>query len=379
MEWDEEDYFGKRRKEMKTERKIASATDRSKHKITDRNKHREPFTRPKEPDSKRGRVIGLCNQGWVVALESIDHNPNEPHSGSHSGSHTGLAAYRCSLRGSLKQEKGRAKNLVAVGDLVWIVAQSLDEGVILAIEPRTTYLTRADNLSQRRQQIIATNVDQILITASVVTPRLKPPLVDRYIIAAQQGQMQPLVVINKIDLLDEDPAEKALYEEFMQAYAQAGIPLLPVSSVTHEGIDALRAAVRGRTCVFAGQSGVGKSSLINLLTGMDLPTGETVRKTRKGSHTTSQAGLIPMPGGGWCVDTPGMQSFGIWELKQEDVEAYFPDIFTVGHHCKYADCSHTGEPDCAVWKALEAGEIPPIRFDSYCALIGSIAKGHRRR
>lgn len=363
MEWDEEDYFGKRRKELKTERKIASATDRSKHKVTDR-KPKEPFTQPKEIGSQRGRVIGLCHQGWVVALAS---------------NHTEPATYCCTLRGTLKQEKGLAKNLVAVGDLVWIVAQSPEEGVIVAIEPRTTYLTRADNLSQRRQQIIATNVDQILITTSVVSPRLKPPLVDRYIIAAQQGQMQPLVVINKIDLLDEDPAEKALYEEFMQAYAQTGIPLIPVSSVTQEGMDKLRAAVRGRTCVFAGQSGVGKSSLINLLTGMDLPTGKTVHKTRKGSHTTSQAELIPLPGGGWCVDTPGMQSFGVWELKQKDVEAYFPDIFTVGHLCKYADCSHTGEPDCAVLKALESGQIPLIRFDSYCALIGSIAKGHRRR
>lgn len=373
MEWDEEDYFGKRRKELKTERKIASATDRSKHKLTDRNKQKELLTRPKEVDSKRGRVIGLCNPGWEVALEAGDTDPGGTDVGSVP------ATYRCTLRGTLKQEKGRAKNLVAVGDLVWIVTQSSNEGVIVSIEPRTTYLTRADNLSQRKQQIIATNVDQILITTSVVCPRLKPPLVDRYIIAAQQGQMEPLVVINKIDLLDEDPAERELYEEFVQAYTQAGIVLLPVSTVTQEGIEALREAVRGRTCVFAGQSGVGKSSLINLLTGMALPIGKTVRKTRKGSHTTTQAELIPLPGGGWCVDTPGMQSFGIWELKQEDVEAYFPDIFTIGHQCKYADCSHTGEPDCAVWKALESGEIPPIRFDSYCALIGSIAKGHRRR
>lgn len=366
MEWDEEDYFGKRHKEHKMERKLASATDRSKDKWTDRIKQKNTFSPPKEPDSRQGRVIGLFNQGWLVATLST-----EPH--------TAQSTYYCTLRGTLKQEKGRAKNLVAVGDLVWITSQSPGEGVILAVEPRKTYLTRADHLSQRRQQIIATNVDQVLITTSVVTPRLKPPLVDRYIIAAQQGKMEPIVVINKIDLLHEYPAEEALYEEFMSAYTAIGITLLPVSVTTQEGIDNLRQIVHGHTCVFAGQSGVGKSSLINALTGMDLPTGEVVQRTRKGSHTTSQAELIALPGGGWCVDTPGMQSFGVWELKQEDVEAYFPDIFTIGHRCKYADCSHTGEPDCAVLEALESGEISAIRFDSYCALIGSIAKGHRRR
>lgn len=377
MEWDEEDYFGDRRKELKTERKIASATDRSKDKITDRNKQKESFMRPTEPGSQQGRVIGLFNQGWVVAIERADKV--DAADKADAANVTQQQTYNCTLRGTLKQERGRAKNLVAVGDLVWFVPQSLLEGVILAIEPRKTCLMRADQLSQRRQQIIATNIDQVLITTSVVRPCLKPPLVDRYIIAAHQGQMKPLVVINKIDLLHEDPGEEALYHEFMQAYTQAGIPLLPVSATTQEGIEALREAVRGRTCVFAGQSGVGKSSLINLLTGMELRTGETVQKTGKGSHTTSQAELIPLPGGGWCVDTPGIQSFGIWELKQEDVEGYFPDIFTVGHRCKYADCSHTGEPGCAVWEALESGEIPAIRFDSYCALIGSIAKGHRRR
>lgn len=373
MEWDEEDYFGKRHKEQKTERKLASLNDRSKDKISDRNKQKETFTRPAEPGSMQGRVVGLFNQGWIVAVESNDLNDLSEL--SHLKPHT----YCCSLRGTLKQEKGRAKNLVAIGDLVWITSQSPGEGVILAIEPRITCLIRADNLSRRRQQIIATNVDQVLITTSVVSPRLKPPLVDRYIIAAQQGNMEPIVLVNKIDLLENNPDEEELYQEFLEAYREAGITVLPLSVSTQEGIEALKEIVHGRTCVFAGQSGVGKSSLINILTGRELRTGETVQKTRKGSHTTSHSELIPLPGGGWCVDTPGMQSFGVWELKQEDVEGYFPDIFAMGHKCKYADCSHTGEPDCAVMAALESGEIAPIRFDSYCALIGSIAQGHRRR
>lgn len=365
MEWDEEeDYFSNLRKEHKTERKIASATDRSKNKHTDRKQQKETFTPPKEPGSLQGRVIGLFNQGWLV-VDQAQEGPGKE--------------YSCSLKGSLKQEKGRAKNLVAVGDIVWFTLQSQEEGVIIAVAPRKTCLIRADNLSQRKQQIIATNVDQVLITTSVVRPYLKPPLVDRYIIAAEQGAMQPIIVINKIDLLSEDPAEEELYEEFIKAYSKTGIPLIPVSAKDQEGIEKLRKIVQGKTCVFAGQSGVGKSSLINLLTGLDLRTGQTVHKTGKGSHTTTTARLIPMSGGGFCVDTPGMQSFGVWELKQEDVEGYFPDIFAIGHKCKYADCTHTGEPDCAVWQALESGEISPMRFDSYCALLGSIAKGHRRR
>jgi ribosome biogenesis GTPase len=247
-------------------------------------------------------------------------------------------------------------------------------------------LSRADNLSRRKEQVIAANIDQVLITVSVVDPPIKPPLVDRYIIAARKGGMEPVIVLNKIDLLKsetKDPilvaVENEIYEEFLVAYAQADIPIVSVSVETGEGLERLREVMKGKASVFSGQSGVGKSSLINAITGLDLRVGETVEKTKKGSHTTTTAQLVPLEFGGWCIDTPGIKSFGVWDLKKEEIEKYFSEIHAIGLKCKFLDCTHTHEAQCAVIEALEQEEIPPMRYESYQALIDSLSEKHVRR
>ena len=353
----EEEFFGSDRKESRKERKIASAKDRSKYKKTDQDqlKKRAQGAGEEEPCSlPQGRVLAILPEGILVCL--------------------GEKKLLCSLKGALKQDKNRMKNLVAVGDFVRV------EGTcIVKIEERRSILSRADNLSRNKEQLIAVNIDQVLITASVALPPLKPSLVDRYIIAAQKGNMEPVILINKVDLLEENEEEKALFEEFVRTYRGLGFTVIPLSIKTGEGIAELKEAMHQKTSVFSGQSGVGKSSLINLVTGSSLATGEIVQKTQKGSHTTTTTHLVPMEEGGFCIDTPGIKSFGVWELKTDEVASYFSEIAALSTECKFPDCAHLNEPGCAVKAALEEHKISPLRFASYSALIASVSQEHKQR
>ncbi len=366
----EEEFYSNDRKASRKERKIASSKDRSKFKKSDQDqlKKRNEFTEPEMNDHfKRGRVLAVLPEGILVSSNQEE--------------------FLCHLKGALKQDRTRIKNLVAVGDFVRFEEKGDKEGTIFKVEDRHSILSRADNLSRTKEQLIAVNIDQVLITTSVVVPSLKPFLIDRYIIAAQKGNMEPIIVVNKMDLLNNplkevtvDLAEEtALYEEFLRVYRALNFKVIPVSAETLEGIQTLKEAMHGKTSVFSGQSGVGKSSLINLIAGSSLAIGDIVQKTRKGSHTTTTTHLIPLEGGGFCIDTPGIKSFGIWDLKVDEIAAYFSEIFALGAECKFPDCAHLNELDCAVKKALEEGKISPLRFGSYCALMASLSEEHRQR
>jgi ribosome biogenesis GTPase len=356
-----EDQFQARdKKHYRKERKFASAKDRSKYKKTDQDQLKK--TKQSLPEGlNKGRVLAITPEGILV-----DSNGRE---------------FICTLKGSLKQEKNRLKNLIAVGDFVHFEMKSHTEGTIAFVEERRSILSRAEHHMQRMQQLIAVNIDQVLITVSVVHPILKPALVDRYIIAAKKGNMVPIIVINKIDLLKsssekEVQKEADLYHHFLAVYSGLGFAIFPVSAETGEGLEKLRLAMRNKASVFSGQSGTGKSSLINLLTGSSQDVGKVVAKTRKGSHTTTSAQLIQLEGGGFCIDTPGIKSFGVWDLSKQEIQAFFPEIEKIGHQCRFPDCSHLQEPDCAVQKAVEKGKISPLRFDSYCALIANVSCSH---
>lgn len=366
----EADFFGDERKHGKQERKLASSKDRSKYKKTDQRKViKEREFKVDKDLLERGRVLSIASQGILVDAESGD-------------------TLYCTLRGVLKKEKTQYKNLVTVGDFVLFERTVAGEGLIAHVEPRHSQLSRSDNLSRRKEQLIAANIDQVIITTSVVLPPLKPSLLDRYIIAAQKGDMEPIIVINKIDLLASNAVgvetevleqERELYHELLTAYQGIGIPVISISTVTGEGIEELKEAMAGKASVFSGQSGVGKSSLINTITGQNLRVGDIVEKTQKGSHTTSTAQLLKLEFGGWCIDTPGIKSFGVWDLDIEEVEQGFPEIFTCGHNCRYPDCSHMGEEGCEVVKAVTTGEVSWLRYDSYVALMQSIKENHIRR
>lgn len=367
----EEEYFGDDRKAFKAEQRIASAKDRSKYKKTDREKFERTLELEKEQKINRenllkGRVLSIQSEGIVVAHEGTQ--------------------VICKLRGLLKRDKLQMKNLVTVGDFVLYEEISPNEGIISLVEPRTSTLSRADNLSRRKEQLIASNIDQVIITTSVVSPPIKPFLIDRYIIAARKGNMQPIVVINKIDLLTDTKVEEWLrYQESeimaecLRAYKIADISVIALSSATGEGIENLKEAMKNKTTVFSGQSGVGKSSLINAMTHYDLRTGGIVDKTKKGSHTTTTTNLLPLSFGGWCIDTPGIKSFGVWDLKKEELEQFFTEIHKYGKKCHFPDCKHLFESDCAVIKAVKKHKISPLRLDSYHSILATLDEEHVRR
>jgi len=345
----EEEFHSRDRKQFRKERKIAQKTDRSKFKKTDLEVKSEETAH----HLQRGRVISITGEGAFVDF--------------------GEKTVLCSLKGLMKKEMGQVKNLLAVGD--WVRCN--DDGAIEQVEERISVLGRTD-ISGRKEQLIAVNVDQVIITVSVVNPPLKPALVDRYLIAAEKGRIHPIIAINKIDLLENgDEEEKTFYSEFLAAYEPLGVPIISLSSEKQIGLDALRSLLQHKTSVFSGQSGVGKSSLLNAIFGFELKVGELAVKTAKGSHTTTSAELIPLPGGGYCVDTPGIRSFGIWDLSKSEVISHFTDFARFSKKCKYPDCMHLNEPECAVQKALEKGTLHPHRYASYITLLEEAASGSK--
>ncbi len=341
-EWDyEEDFHKKHHKEGKKERKIFQAKDRSKYKKTDAEKHLNK-TVSKE-NLLRGRVISVTGKGIEVWSKKT--------------------RFFCSIKGALKKEISRKKQIVATGDWVYMQPISSAEGQIIDVETRSSKLERID-ISGRKKQLIAANVDTVFITGSVHLPPLKPPLIDRYVIAAKKGGMEPIVVINKIDLLENNSEEKQFFSEFLDAYSD--LCILPVSCHTKQGIDELKRLMQTRTSVFSGQSGVGKSSLINTVLDLHLPVGSL---EYKGRHTTTKASLIPIGDKGFCIDTPGIRRFGLWDLQKEDVFSRFSKIQQEAPFCKYANCKHIHEPGCAVKRKVEEGSIPYMLYDSYQKLL----------
>jgi ribosome biogenesis GTPase len=355
----EAQYYNDDRKIARLERKHAKANDRSQYKKTDQKKIKEVISEEERNALMRGRVLSIGSQEIIV-----DHEGKK---------------YQCMLRGNLKKDRSKSKNLVTVGDYVLFEEIGPTEGVIAMVEERQSTLSRADNLNQRKEQLIAANIDQVLITVSVVSPPLKPFLVDRFVIAAQKGNMRPVIVVNKIDLLPQEGSERELYDAFCKSWKEAGVAVVPVSAEKADGLDALKEIMAGKASVFSGQSGVGKSSLINAVTGLDLAVGDIVIHSQKGAHTTTSAQLLPLQFGGWVIDTPGIKSFGVWDLQRDELNHYFSDICAFSDGCKYPDCHHIHEKPCAVIDAVERGEISRLRYESYLYLIESIETEHKRR
>jgi ribosome biogenesis GTPase len=274
---------------------------------------------------------------------------------------TGGAVYSCATRRLLKTMATDQRHVVAAGDFVMFRPVNADEGIIERVEPRKTALSRA---TRGRQQIIVTNVDQLLIVASAAEPYLKPNLIDRFLVTAHKTALRPVVCINKIDLVD--PASLA---PLVGTYSQLGYEVLMLSAATGFGIERLRRAMAGRASVVAGQSGVGKSSLVNAVDpSLVLHTAAVSAESQKGRHTTTTARLWPLACGGYVVDTPGIRQFQLWDVIPAEVAGFYRDIRPYINHCRFPNCTHTHEADCAVKNAVADGWLDLRRYESYCHL-----------
>lgn len=269
--------------------------------------------------------------------------------------------YRCATRRLLKTIHTDQRHVVATGDRVLLRPSGNDEGIIERIEPRSGVLSRA---SRGRQHVIVTNVDQLLIVTSAAEPEIKPHLIDRLLVSAEKSAVRPVICVNKVDLVD--PAE---LQPTIGVFGQMGYDVLLLSTITSSGIDRLKHVVRGKQNVMTGQSGVGKSSLLNAIqAGLNLKVREVSSENEKGRHTTTTARLIPLDIGGWIVDTPGIRQFQLWDVIQEEIAGFFRDIRPYDSLCRFPDCTHTHEADCSVKDAVADGRLDSRRYDSYCRM-----------
>jgi len=278
----------------------------------------------------------------------------------------GFRVYSCTARRVLRTRLIKERHPVTIGDhvrfrLEMSAAGAAKEGVIEAVDPRRGQLRR---LAGRRVQTIVANVDQAIIVSAAGEPAPKAHLIDRYIVAAHAGDITPIVCMNKIDL-DRDGSAA----EMLERYADLGYRVLRTSAVSGAGIEELRSVLKGNSSVVAGQSGVGKSSMLNAVQpGLALKVGDVVERTTKGRHTTTTAGLIRLEFGGFVVDTPGIKSFDLSTVPRNEYEALFVEFVPFVADCKFADCTHIHETGCAVMEAVESGRIHPERYESYVRL-----------
>ncbi len=251
------------------------------------------------------------------------------------------------------------RSAVAIGDRVECDADASSPRVV-GVAPRRTWLGRADPTAPDRVRVVAANVDLAVLV--LVAPNLRAGLVDRFAVAVRRGGVAPLVCVNKSDLVEDVRS----IEPALAPHRAAGIDVLFVSAVTGDGIDALRRRLAGRACVLVGHSGVGKSSLVNALSDGALQrVGEVRVRDGKGRHTTVDSTLHALPDGIRIIDTPGVRAFGLGPVSAAELDAAFPDIAAVAAGCRFADCGHGGEPDCAVRAAVQCGELAPARVESY--------------
>lgn len=272
--------------------------------------------------------------------------------------------YRCVTRRLLKTLAIDQRHSLTAGDYVLfrpIPNVDQREGVIERIEPRHGVISRA---TKGKQHVMVANVDQALLVSSAAEPPLKPNLIDRLLVTAEKTRIRPVVCINKIDLVDP-----ASLEPLVGVYSQMGYQVLLLSVRAGVGIERLRRLLSGRASVVVGQSGVGKTSLLNAVEpALSLPVASVSAETLKGRHTTTTARLLPLSFGGYVVDTPGVRQFQLWDVIPEEVGGFFRDFRPYVSLCRFPNCTHTHEADCAIKDAVADGHLDDRRYDSYCRL-----------
>lgn len=275
----------------------------------------------------------------------------------------------CRIRGNLRMKDFEATNPITVGDKVEVDWKKGDDvGQISDVKERKNYIIRKSVKLSRQVQIIAANIDRAFVVATPILPKTSLGFIDRFLATAEAYNISAGIIWNKADLYDDDIW--AFVEDSKKLYESIGYKVFSVSAINGFGFQALLEEMNGKVNLFSGHSGVGKSSLINaLIPGLDLKTAAISTQHLKGKHTTTFAEMHLIPNGGFIIDTPGIREFGTIDFDTHEVSHFFPEIFKVSKDCQYGNCVHLNERDCAVKRAVEAGQISESRYDSYLSIL----------
>ena len=275
----------------------------------------------------------------------------------------------CKVKGNFRLKGIRTTNPVAIGDGVEIVRGADGHALISSIDDRKNYIIRkATNLS-KQSHILAANIDQCMLIVTINYPETSTTFIDRFLANAEAYSIPAVLVFNKIDLIT-DEEERTKLEEYTSLYRSLGYECLQTSAQTHEGMEALMAMLKGKVSLLSGNSGVGKSTIINtLFPNLHLKTSEISDAYNTGKHTTTFSEMYPLGDNGYIIDSPGIKGFGTFDMQRGEISHYFREIFDTSSLCRFANCTHTHEPGCAVLQAVEEGRIAISRFNSYLSML----------
>ena len=276
----------------------------------------------------------------------------------------------CKIKGNFRLKGIRSTNPVAVGDRVEIVTNQEGTAFTSGIEDRRNYIIRKSQNLSKQSHIIAANVDLAFLVATIAHPQTSTTFIDRFLASAEAYSVPVVIVFNKVDLLQDDEDAMRYLDMMVNLYETVGYRCVRVSAVTGEGLDQLQSMLHDQITLLSGNSGVGKSTIINrLLPGVNLRTAEISEAHDTGMHTTTFSEMLPLPQGGYLIDTPGVKGFGSFNMQPEEIGSYFKEIFHFSKDCRFSNCTHTHEPGCAVIKAVEDHYIALSRYQSYLGML----------
>lgn len=297
----------------------------------------------------------------------------------HTGSHYLLSRlpqwdlFPAVIKGKLRLKGFNSTNPIAVGDIVEYERNEGEMATIKNILPRKNHIIRKSTNLSRQSHVIASNLDMVFLIVTVELPEVKLPFVDRFLVTCEAYNVPATIILNKMDIYS--PQALQMVEAFKEIYTGAGYDVIESSATTGLGLDEIRERCKGKVVLFSGQSGVGKSSLISALDpNLNLRVGEISEYHQQGKHTTTFYEMHPISSGGFVIDTPGIRGFGLVDVSQLELSGYFPEMLRVEDNCRFAPCTHTHEPGCAVKEAVENGEISVERYESYLGMLDEQTK-----